>query len=65
MSGDNLYNHNGIRLHRNNRYDNMNRLTTSTYGEGTAYTSNKNYFNENISEYDYNGNIKPLWHSFA
>jgi RHS repeat-associated protein len=37
-------------------YDQINRLTTSKYGEGASYTSNVNRYDENLT-YDKNGNI--------
>ncbi|MCC5931853.1 MAG: hypothetical protein JJU28_21590 [Cyclobacteriaceae bacterium] len=42
------------------KYDKLNRLTHSTYAEGSSYNTRKNYFNENIGQYDFNGNIKAL-----
>lgn len=41
-------------------YDNLNRLLTSSYAEGASLSTNINYYNENITEYDDNGNIKKL-----
>ncbi len=45
------------------KYDNLNRLTHSTYAEGTTYNTNKGFYNENIGGYDYNGNITSLTRS--
>ena len=42
------------------QYDNLNRLTSATYGEGTAISSNANRFTEKVTGYDKNGNIKAL-----
>lgn len=46
-------------------YDELNRLKTSSYADGDALTANLNAFNENIPEYDKNGNIIKLdrWHA--
>lgn len=41
-------------------YDGLSRLLNATYGEGTAINTNMNRFNENITGYDKNGNIKNL-----
>ena len=41
-------------------YDNLNRLTTATYGEGISISSNANRFTEKVTGYDLNGNIKGL-----
>ena len=41
-------------------YDDLNRLTTATYGEGTGISGNANRFTEKITSYDKNGNIKTL-----
>ena len=41
-------------------YDNLNRLTSATYGEGTNISSNANRFTEKVTGYDLNGNIKGL-----
>jgi len=41
-------------------YDQINRLTTSKYGEGTSYTTNVNRYDENLT-YDKNGNIRKLF----
>jgi RHS repeat-associated core domain len=41
-------------------YDNQNRLTAATYGEGTNITTNLDRFNENIAYNDKMGNIKTL-----
>jgi RHS repeat-associated protein len=41
-------------------YDALNRLTSSDYGEGSGYTVNPDYYNEEVSLYDLNGNIKSL-----
>ena len=41
-------------------YDQLNRLTTSRYGEGTSYTSNVGRYDENLT-YDRNGNIRKLY----
>jgi len=41
-------------------YDNLNRLTTATYGEGTSISSNANRFTEKVTGYDKNGNITGL-----
>ena len=41
-------------------YDQLNRLTTSKYGEGTSYTSNVGRYDENLT-YDRNGNIRKLY----
>ena len=41
-------------------YDNLNRLTAATYGEGTSVSSNANRFTEKVTGYDLNGNIKGL-----
>ena len=41
-------------------YDNLNRLTTATYGEGTNISSNANRFTEKVTGYDKNGNITGL-----
>jgi RHS repeat-associated protein len=40
-------------------YDGLNRMRTSTYGEGATFTTNVNANNENV-DYDQNGNIKTL-----
>ncbi len=39
------------------QYDKLNRLKTSTYAETTSYNTHKNFYNENIGGYDFNGNI--------
>ena len=44
-------------------YDNLNRLTTATYGEGISISSNANRFTEKVTGYDLNGNIKGLHYS--
>ena len=41
-------------------YDNLNRLTTATYGEGTSISGNANRFTEKVTGYDKNGNITGL-----
>ena len=41
-------------------YDNLNRLTAATYGEGTSVSSNANRFTEKVTGYDLNGNITGL-----
>ena len=41
-------------------YDNLSRLTSATYGEGTDISSNANRFTEKVTGYDLNGNIKGL-----
>ena len=41
-------------------YDGLSRLTSATYGEGTAISSNANRFTEKVTGYDLNGNIKGL-----
>ncbi len=41
-------------------YDELNRLKTSNYADGDALTGNPGAFNENIPEYDPNGNIVKL-----
>jgi len=41
-------------------YDQINRLTTSKYGEGTSYTTNVSRYDENLT-YDKNGNIRKLY----
>ncbi|NMC37147.1 MAG: hypothetical protein GYA41_02355 [Bacteroidales bacterium] len=43
-------------------YDQLNRLTTSKYGEGTSYTTNVSRYRENMT-YDKNGNILKLLRS--
>ena len=40
-------------------YDGLNRMLTSTYGEGTTFATNAGVNNENVT-YDLNGNIKTL-----
>jgi RHS repeat-associated protein len=40
-------------------YDQLNRLTTSKYGDGTSYTSDLDRYDENMT-YDKNGNILTL-----
>ena len=42
------------------QYDKLNRLKTSTYAETTSYNTHKNFYNENIGQYDFNGNITGL-----
>jgi len=41
-------------------YDQINKLTTSKYGEGTSYTTNVSRYDENLT-YDKNGNIRKLY----
>ncbi|MCD8078858.1 MAG: DUF6443 domain-containing protein [Bacteroides sp.] len=41
-------------------YDGLDRLTTATYGEGTSISTNPNRFDEKVTLYDKNGNIKKL-----
>ena len=41
-------------------YDNLNRLTSAVYGEGTSVGSNANRFTEKVTGYDKNGNITGL-----
>ena len=41
-------------------YDGLSRLTSSDYGEGTAFTDNENKYTEYGITYDLNGNIKTL-----
>ena len=41
-------------------YDQLNRLTTSRYGEGASCTSNVGRYDENLT-YDRNGNIRKLY----
>jgi hypothetical protein len=41
-------------------YDQINKLTTSKYGEGTSFTTNVNRYDENLT-YDKNGNIRKLY----
>ncbi|MGB4292173.1 MAG: DUF6443 domain-containing protein [Bacteroidales bacterium] len=41
-------------------YDNLNRLMQTNYAEGSGLNQNQNYYTENISQYDKNGNIKAL-----
>ncbi|MCD8079119.1 MAG: RHS repeat-associated core domain-containing protein [Bacteroides sp.] len=41
-------------------YDGLDRLTAATYGEGTAISTNPNRFDEKVTLYDKNGNIKKL-----
>ncbi len=45
-------------------YDALNRLRTSSYAEGSALNEKMGYFDENINEYDKNGNIKSLSRKF-
>jgi len=40
-------------------YDGLNRMKTSTYGEGSTFASNVGANNENV-DYDKNGNITLL-----
>ena len=39
-------------------YDGQNRLTSAVYGEGSDLRTNANRYDETVSEYDQNGNIK-------
>jgi len=41
-------------------YDGLDRLTAATYTEGTAISTNPNRFDEKVTLYDKNGNIKKL-----
>ena len=41
-------------------YDNLNRLLKASYAEGTGLSDNAGYFDEEITGYDNNGNIKGL-----
>ncbi len=41
-------------------YDGLDRLTAATYAEGTAISTNPNRFDEKVTLYDKNGNIKKL-----
>ncbi len=45
-------------------YDALNRLKTSSYAEGNALNEKMGFFDENINEYDKNGNIKSLSRKF-
>ncbi|MBN2612054.1 MAG: hypothetical protein JXB00_10905, partial [Bacteroidales bacterium] len=46
-------------------YDELNRLKTSSYADGAGLADNTGYYNENITEYDANGNIVKLNRSFG
>ena len=41
-------------------YDDLSRMLSATYGEGTSIGSNANRFTEKVTSYDKNGNIKAL-----
>ena len=41
-------------------YDGLSRLTDAVYGEGTSLSDNLNRFNEQVTDYDKNGNILRL-----
>jgi len=41
-------------------YDNLNRLQQTGYAEGSGLNQNQNYYTEDITQYDKNGNIKSL-----
>ena len=41
-------------------YDDLNRLTAATYGEGTSISGNPDRFTEKVTSYDKNGNILSL-----
>ncbi len=41
-------------------YDGLSRLTDAVYGEGTSLSDNLNRFNEQVTDYDKNGNILGL-----
>lgn len=44
-------------------YDGLGRLTSAVYGEGAALATNSGRFNESITSYDRNGNIRGLQRS--
>ena len=41
-------------------YDDLSRMLSATYGEGTSISSNANRFTEKVTSYDKNGNIQGL-----
>ena len=41
-------------------YDNLNRMLNATYGEGASFANSVNRFDEKVTEYDMNGNIKKM-----
>ncbi len=41
-------------------YDGLDRLTFTTYGEGTTISTHPNRFEEKVTVHDKNGNIKKL-----
>ena len=41
-------------------YDGLDRLTSATYGEGSAISANADHFTEKVTAYDLDGNILAL-----
>lgn len=41
-------------------YDDLNRFTKASYGEGSGLTSNTSFFNTEVTGYDHNGNISGI-----